>query len=78
LLHDPPTFAYAPALYHAAFYAELFRVMKPKSILYHYAPSPHKTRGVLFYPKIIRLLRDAGFRGVDFHPASSGVVAHMP
>lgn len=75
IIHDPPTFKYAPELYSKKFCLELFRVLKKQGIIYHYAPWPHKTKSRVFYPKIIRNLRECGFRNVQYSQRSSGVRA---
>ncbi|MBI2557262.1 MAG: AmmeMemoRadiSam system protein B [Planctomycetes bacterium] len=46
------------------FHSELFRVLKPYGRLFHYCPTPRKTKGKLYYPKLIRRLKDAGFNRV--------------
>lgn len=73
IIHDPPTVKYSPYLYTAEFYQELFRVLKPNGILYHYCPSPHRTRGEILYPRIMRLLKEAGFKDVEYQEKSSGI-----
>ena len=75
IIHDPPTFKYAPELYSSRFYTELYRVLKKGGILYHYCPCPHKTKGKKFYPRVIRLLREAGFERAEYHEVSSGIRA---
>lgn len=75
IIHDPPTFKYSPELYSKPFYKELYRVMKKDGILYHYAPSPHKTRGEEFHLRIIAGLKTVGFKDVKYSEASSGVTA---
>ena len=75
VIHDPPTFTISPELYSPKFYSQLFRVMKKEAILYHYAPAPHKTKGEIFYLKIIRRLKEAGFRQIEYHEESSGIRA---
>lgn len=75
IIHDPPTFKYSPELYTVDFYHQLYCVLKTGGILYHYAPNPHKTKGVLLYPKIIKKLEEAGFKNVEYHESSSGIRA---
>lgn len=75
IIHDPPTFKRAPELYHPHFYEELYRVMKPDGILYHYAPLPDKTKGRQFYLYILKKLKKAGFRDVRYSEAASGIRA---
>ena len=75
IIHDPPTVNFAPELYEAPFYHHLFRVLKSRGRLYHYAPAPGKTKGKEYWPSIIRKLTEAGFVGARYDVASSGVVA---
>lgn len=75
IIHDPPTISFAKELYSIEFYIELYRVLKKDGKLYHYAPSPGKTRGVEFWKTMVKLLKNAGFRDVDYFKNSSGIVA---
>jgi predicted methyltransferase len=75
IIHDPPTFKISPELYSKRFYEELFRVMKKEGTIYHYAPMPGKTKGSEFYHKIIRLLKETGFKNIEYHLKSSGIRA---
>ncbi len=75
VIHDPPTFKRAPELYHPCFYEELYCVMKPNGILYHYAPLPDKTKGRQFYLLIVKKLKKAGFRNVEYNEGASGIHA---
>ncbi|MBI4440424.1 methyltransferase domain-containing protein [Candidatus Woesearchaeota archaeon] len=75
IIHDPPTFKYAPELYSSEFHRELFRVLKKGGVLYHYCPSPQRTKGRTMYPRLIRQLRNSGFRNAEFHESSSGIRA---
>jgi len=75
IIHDPPTFKYNPKLYSREFYFELYRILKHKGVVYHYAPHPHRTRGNIFYKGIIRKLNECGFKKVVYHSESSGVRA---
>jgi predicted methyltransferase len=75
IIHDPPTFKYSPELYSLPFYRELYRVLQAGGLIYHYAPSPHKTRGEQFPLRIIANLKKAGFKAVEYHLESSGIRA---
>lgn len=75
IIHDPPTVSFAKELYSIEFYQELFRVLKKGGKLYHYAPSPGKTRGVEFWKSMIKLMKNAGFDNLDYFKNSSGIVA---
>ena len=75
IIHDPPTFKRAPELYHPLFYEELYRVMRPNAILYHYAPLPDKTKGKQFYLSILKKLKKVGFKNVQYYEQASGIQA---
>jgi predicted methyltransferase len=75
IIHDPPTYKYAPELYSGEFYKELFRVLKNGGKLYHYAPCPQKTKDRNFYTSIIKRLNATGFKKVHYIEEASGVAA---
>lgn len=75
ILHDPPTVSFAKELYFPEFYKELYRVLKPNGILYHYCPNPGKTKGTEFHLTIIKNLEKAGFSECTHVPLASGVRA---
>lgn len=76
ILHDPPTFIMATELYSLKFYAELYRVLKPKSRLWHYCPEPGKLSGKKpLREKIKKNLEEVGFRKTIFDVQSFGIVA---
>jgi predicted methyltransferase len=76
VLHDPPRFSMGSELYTTEFYSRIYRVLKPKGVLYHYVGSPggkHRKRDL---PKgVIKRLRDAGFEHVSRNESTLGVVA---
>src|SRR3989338_922335 len=75
ILHDPPTFIMATELYSLKFYAELHRVLKPKSKLWHYCPEPGKLSGKKpLREKIKKNLEEVGFRKTVFDVESFGIV----
>jgi len=78
VIHDPPTFTMAPALYSVDFYKELLRIMKPKGRLYHYAPYYGIRRGIDFPARIEKKLKQAGFIGIDFSRIVCGFLCKKP
>ena len=76
ILHDPPRFSMASELYTTEFYSQIYRVLKPKGVLYHYVGSPggkHRKRDL---PKgVIKRLREVGFENVARNERTLGVVA---
>lgn len=66
ILHDPPTISIAGELYSQQFYDELFRVLAPGGILYHYTGNPgSKVRGMDIVKNVSTRLKKSGFRKVE-------------
>jgi predicted methyltransferase len=75
ILHDPPTTSFAPELYSQDFYEQLYRVLKPGALLFHYCPNPGKTKGKEFWHTIIKKLKKTGFVNIEYKEKSSGITA---
>ena len=76
VIHDPPRFSLAGNLYSAHFYEQLYRVLRPRGILFHYTGAPgSKKRGRDFCGEVIKRLKAVGFRSVSRVPEVLGVVA---
>ena len=75
ILHDPPTTSFGKELYSIDFYLQLYRVLKPNGILYHYCPNPGKTKGTEYWPTIQKMLIKSGFKNAKYHKESSGIRA---
>jgi hypothetical protein len=73
VMHDPPRFALAGELYSRAFYQQLFRLLRPQGLLYHYVGEPGRRRGKRLVEGVMRRLREAGFAGL--RRKAMGVVA---
>ena len=75
IIHDPPVFSLAGALYAGEFYRKLYRVLGAKGRLFHYLGNPtsrsitNMTRGVS------ERLRAAGFSQTRSCPQAFGIVA---
>ena len=76
VIHDPPRFSRAPALYSQAFYDRAYAVLKPGGRMFHYTGSPSSRTRDLGGAVRKRLLR-AGFR-VRAHPELESFVATRP
>ncbi|MCP3939902.1 MAG: hypothetical protein GY710_00265 [Desulfobacteraceae bacterium] len=77
VIHDPPRFTSATGhLYGKIFYAQLFRVMKPVSRLFHYTGSPKKIQHQdRFIKNAMKRLEEVGFSRVVFNDRLQGIHA---
>jgi predicted methyltransferase len=76
VMHDPPRFSMGSELYTSEFYSHIYRVLKPKGVLYHYVGSPgskHRKRDL--QKGILTRLRKVGFKQVQRNESTLGVVA---
>jgi predicted methyltransferase len=74
VIHDPPTVSFAPELYTTEFYINLHRILKNGARGYHYCPAPGKTKGNTIHDSLIKRLIKVGFKNVEYHESSSGIV----
>jgi predicted methyltransferase len=73
ILHDPPRFGIAGALYSQAFYHQLARVLKPRGKLFHYTGTPNRLSSGRDVPnEVATRLRHAGFA---VEPNGDGILA---
>ena len=77
VIHDPPMFSLAGALYGRAFYRELYRVLRPRGRLFHYVGSPEKKMARSVTRGVAQRLREVGFQ-VREVPRAFGVVGVRP
>jgi predicted methyltransferase len=62
IIHDPPRFSLAGELYGSGFYSHLFRVLKPRGLMFHYTGVPYSHRGSRNFPaEVAARLKAAGF-----------------
>jgi len=73
IIHDPPTYVMATELYSEKFYTELFRVLKTNCRIWHYLPEPG--RFPRLREKVMKGLKNAGFRSIFYDESSSGILA---
>jgi uncharacterized protein len=73
IIHDPPRFSHAPALYSAAFYRELFRISKKGTRIFHYVGAPGKHKGRSIEKEVMKRLEKEGFRNIKFNPRLQGL-----
>ncbi len=80
IIHDPPRFTGATGdLYSQRFYRELYRVLRPRGIMYHYTGEPRRRTGNR--SPVVRgvgeRLRRAGFIA-RYDPGTMGFIAYKP
>jgi uncharacterized protein len=75
IFHDPPTLRLAGELYSAAFYRQLFRVLKRGGRLFHYIGDLESTSGRVVAKGAVKRLQEAGFTRVERRSEAFGLVA---
>lgn len=75
IIHDPPMFSLGGDLYSGAFYAELYRILKPGGKVFHYIGDLNSPSGARVSRGAIERLKRAGFRTVTPRPEAFGLVA---
>lgn len=76
ILHDPPMFSLAGDLYSAAFYAQMYRVLRSSGRVFHYIGDPQSRSGRNVTRGVVRRLQESGFKRVKPYPQAFGVVAY--
>lgn len=76
IMHDPPTLKLAGELYSAAFYQELYRILKRGGRLFHYIGDPNSKASGNITKGAMRRLQEAGFLRVVQHAEAYGVMAY--
>ncbi len=61
IIHDPPRMKLAGELYSKEFYTELYRVLKPKGLIFHYTGVPGEKRGIDIIKGVSERLKSIGF-----------------
>ncbi|MGC8948159.1 MAG: class I SAM-dependent methyltransferase [Thermoprotei archaeon] len=61
IIHDPPRMKLAGELYSKEFYKELYRVLKPGGIIFHYTGAPGEKRGINLIKGVSERLKSIGF-----------------
>jgi len=72
IIHDPPTFKISPELFSEQFYKEMYRVLKEKGKVFHYAPLYKVKQGFDFPKKIKEKLKKTGFKNISYSQDSGG------
>lgn len=79
VIHDPPRFTRSTGdLYSLEFYSELYRVLKPRGLLFHYTGEPWRRGGPSVLKGIKERLGRAGFRVLRYDQGAQGFVALKP
>lgn len=74
VIHDPPRLTHAGELYSEEFYRKLYRVMTVGGKLFHYTGEPRsRYRGVDLQRGVQWRLKEAGFKGTDYHTDVMGI-----
>lgn len=75
IIHDPPMISLAGELYSTEFYRHLYRVLRPKGILFHYIGDLESSLGSRVARGVVRRLQEAGFRRISKRKQAFGLVA---
>lgn len=76
IIHDPPRFTRSTGdLYSLEFYKELYRVLKPHGLLFHYTGEPGKHSNISVTRGVKDRLEKAGFKVLDFNRDAQGFIA---
>lgn len=79
IIHDPPRFSSMTGdLYGIKFYRELYRVLKPGGVLFHYTGTPGRLRKLNLPGRVASRLERAGFMVRYYDGRALGVVAVKP
>lgn len=78
VIHDPPRFTKSTGnLYSLEFYSELYRVLKPGGVLFHYTGEP-RIHGPSLLKGIKNRLEKSGFKVLFYDEKARGFVALKP
>ena len=78
-IHDPPRFTSRTShLYSLDLYREIYRLLRPGGVLFHYTGEPGRLRRLSLPGRVSRLLREAGFEDVRWVEAAKGLRARRP
>jgi predicted methyltransferase len=61
IIHDPPRMKLAGELYSKEFYKELYRILKPNGVIFHYTGAPGEKRGINIIKGVAERLKSIGF-----------------
>ncbi len=75
VLHDPPRINVAGELYSRELYREIYRILKPGGVLFHYTGEPSKHGNVSYIKGIKNRLLASGFKRVVWSDRAKGFVA---
>jgi len=76
IIHDPPRIMGSTGpLYSVSFYRELYRILRPRGVLYHYTGEPGRKHGANFPGRVKSKLEQVGFRVVKYSRRALGLIA---
>lgn len=74
VMHDPPTILIANELYSLDFYKQVFRVLKPKGIFFHYIGQVGINKGRRFDSEMIKKLNEANFKDCKYYEKLQAII----
>ncbi len=77
VLNDPPRFSFAGELYSREFFKEIYRVLKPRGVLFQYTGRARENIGKGIIKGVLSRLRDVGFIP-RYDDSVQGVIAIKP
>ena len=79
IIHDPPRLTSKTGdLYSLEFYKDLYRLLKPGGLLFHYTGEPGRKRGLNIPGRVSSRLKKAGFHVIEYNRQAQGIIATKP
>nr|AIF06752.1 methyltransferase type 11 [uncultured marine group II/III euryarchaeote KM3_195_B08] len=72
VIHDPPRLNFAPYLYSKEFYSEIYRILKPNGLFYHYVGFVGRGKGIKIEENVERRLKEVGFKIIKYYEKCYG------
>ena len=79
IIHDPPRLTPRTGdLYSLELYKRLYKLLKPRGILFHYTGEPGRKRKLNIPGSVSSRLKKAGFQVVGYNKKAGGIIARKP